>query len=55
MNFAMFTIKVAVDNRLRLLSFFSDPYLGMVLMDSVTSYQTERIAEGLVSVWMHEK
>ena len=55
MNFAMFTVKVAVDNQLKLLCFLSDPYLGMVLMDSVNSYQTKRIPEGLVSAWMHEK
>ena len=29
--------------------------LGVVVMGSVNGYQAERIAEGLVSAWMHEK
>jgi CubicO group peptidase (beta-lactamase class C family) len=35
--------------------FYPDLDLGVVVMSSVNGSQAERIAEGLVSAWMHEK
>jgi CubicO group peptidase (beta-lactamase class C family) len=35
--------------------FYPDLDLGVVVMGSVNGYQAERIADGLVSAWMHEK
>jgi CubicO group peptidase (beta-lactamase class C family) len=35
--------------------FYPDLDLGVVVMGSVNGYGAERIAEGLVSAWMHEK
>lgn len=35
--------------------FYPDLDLGVVVMGSVNGYQAIRIAEGLVSAWMHEK
>jgi CubicO group peptidase (beta-lactamase class C family) len=35
--------------------FYPDLDLGVVVMGSVNGYQGEKIADGLVSAWMHEK
>jgi CubicO group peptidase (beta-lactamase class C family) len=35
--------------------FYPDLDLGVVVMGSVNGYQTDKIAESLVSAWMHEK
>jgi hypothetical protein len=38
-----------------MMRFYPDLDLGVVVMGKVNSYQADRIAEGLVSAWMHEK
>jgi CubicO group peptidase (beta-lactamase class C family) len=34
---------------------YPDLDLGVVVMGSVSGYQKDKIAEGLVNIWMHEK
>lgn len=41
-----------IENKMR---YYPDPDLGVVVMGSVGGYQSDKIADGLVSAWSHKK